>query len=341
MKSSRISCSLGKRDKALFFLLLGALVLVSAGASLCLGAARISPGELLRALFSGQEGSTARRIVLYSRLPRTCAALLAGAGMAVSGVVIQSVLGNPLAAPSTIGVNSGAGLAAAVCCAAAPTAPQFVPVAAFFGALLGAVLVLFLSERTGASRITLILAGVAVSNIFSAGIDAVITLFPDALTGYSDFRIGGLSGVTMERIWPSFWAIGLCMLALFLLSNELDVLSLGRETAQSVGLSTRPLRLVFLALAAAQTGAVVSFAGLLGFVGLIVPHGMRRLVGEEARFLLPASALGGAAFLSLCDTLSRTLFAPYQIPVGIVLSLLGGPFFIWLLLWQRKGRIHD
>ena len=261
--------------------------------------------------------------------------------LAASGVVIQSVLMNPLAAPNIIGVNSGAGLATALCCAAAPTALELVPVAAFLGALAGVLLVLLLAERTGAARITVVLAGLAVSSIFGAGIDGVVTLVPDALNGYTDFRIGGLRGLSMARVAPAAVMIALALAAVLTLSHELDLLALGRETAQSLGLPARRLQLILLALAAALAGAAISFAGLLGFVGLIVPHIARRLVGEESRFLLPVSALGGAALLTACDVLARLLFAPYELPVGIVLSFVGGPFFIWLLLRQRGGRTHD
>ena len=233
--------------------------------------------------------------------------------LAVSGAVIQSVLNNPLAAPNIIGVNSGAGLMVVLCSALFPQSVALTPLAAFLGAFLGVLLVLFIAERTGASRITLVLAGVAVSNIFSAGIDALVTFFPDAVLSYTDFRIGGLNNLSMDRIVPAFWVVLAALVLLFSLSSEMDILALGRETAQSLG--------------------------LLGFVGLIVPHIMRRTVGEDSLPLLLACALGGASLLTLCDLLSRVLFAPYEIPVGIVLSLAGGPFFIWLLLRQRGGRI--
>ena len=317
-----------------------ALALLSALLSMCLGAASLTPGEVVAALLGGGR-DTAAQIVRYARLPRTCACLLAGSALAVSGAVIQGVLGNPLAAPNIIGVSSGAGLAVALCGALVPTAAALTPVAAFAGALGGVLLVLFIAERTGASRLTLVLAGVAVSGMFSAGVDAVVTFVPDALAGYSDFRIGGLSNLTMARIVPALWVILPAMLLVFSLAGELDVLLLGADTAQSLGLRVRPLRLGLLALAAALAGAAVSFSGLLGFVGLIVPHIMRRLIGEDSRPLLAACALGGAALLTLCDLLGRTLFAPYEVPVGIVLSVAGGPFFLWLLLRQRGGRSRD
>lgn len=329
-----------KHHKGIFLAVLLGLTAVSAVLSVCFGAVALGPIEIWNALFSGGN-TTSGQIILFARLPRVCGCLLAGAALAVSGAVIQAVLHNPLAAPNIIGVNSGAGLMVALCCALWPTAVAAVPFAAFLGALGGVFLVLFIAERTGASRMTLVLAGVAVSAMFSAGIDAVVTFVPEALNGYTDFRIGGMSNLSMDRITPAFWMILVAMLVVFSLAGELDILLLGTETARSLGLPAKPLRLLLLALAAALAGAAVSFAGLLGFVGLIVPHIMRRLLGEESLPLLVSSALGGAAMLTLCDLISRVLFAPYELPVGIVLALVGGPFFIWLLLRQRGGRIHD
>lgn len=318
--------------------LLGALASLSALLSLCLGAVSLPPGEVLAAL-TGRGSGAAASIVLYARAPRTCGCLLAGAALAASGTVIQGVLENPLAAPNVIGVNAGAGLCTALCAALWPAWTAALPFAAFLGALGGVGLVTAIGSRTGASRITLVLAGVAVSGMFSAGIDAVLTFFPDALSGYTDFRVGGVANLSMSRVAPAFWVALAAFLAALSLAGEMDVLVLGEEIARSLGLPARRLRLILLALAAALAGAAVSFAGLLGFVGLIAPHMVRRLAGEDsAARLLCASALGGAALLTFCDILARTLFAPYELPVGVVLSLLGGPFFLWLLLRQRRGR---
>ena len=146
--------------------------------------------------------------------------------------------------------------------------------------VLVVLLVLLIAERTGAAKITLVLAGVAVSGILSAGIDAIVTFWPDALNGYSDFRIGSLANLTMPRIAPAFWVVLIALALLFTLTNELDVLMLGQETAHSLGLKTGRMRVLLLALAAALAGAAVSFAGLIGFVGLIVPHIMRRFAGD-------------------------------------------------------------
>ena len=335
MNSWRIS-SVGSKGRYGLIALLAVLVLLSAVANLAFGAVPIPPGEVVAALLGRGEGPAAS-IVLYARLPRLCGCLLAGAALACAGVIIQGVLNNPLAAPNVFGVNSGAGLATALCCAVAPGAVRLTPVAAFLGALVGVLLVLFISERAGAARITLVLAGVAMSSIFSAGIDAVVTFVPDALSGYTDFRIGGVKNLSMARLAPAFWVILIALVIALSLSNELDLLLLGRETAQSLGLPARWLRLVLLMLAAALAGAAVSFAGLLGFVGLLVPHIMRRVIGEDSFPLLLSSALGGGLLLTACDLASRLLFAPFELPLGVVLSLAGGPFFIWLLLKQRRG----
>ena len=336
MKNLQISYTPRREGKLL--VLLAGLALLSVAVSLCVGSVALSFGEVLSVLTGETTSGTAYTILRHSRLPRTLGCVLAGSALAVSGAVIQSVLANPLAAPNIIGVNSGAGLMVALSCALFPASAAAVPLMAFGGALGGVMLVLFLARRTGASRMTLVLAGVAVSSIFSAGIDAVVTFVPDALNAYSDFRIGGMENLTVERLAPACAIILLALLGTMLLCPELDVLMLGADTAMSLGLNVGRVRLVLLTLGAALAGGAVSFCGLLGFVGLIVPHMIRRLLGEESRPLILGCAFGGAALLTGCDVLARTLFSPFVLPVGIILSLLGGPFFIWLLLRQRGGR---
>lgn len=337
MRSLRTSSTVRRKD--LFWAGLVLLTVLTACASLWAGSVSLSPGEVLAVLTGRDRDSTAARIVLYSRLPRTCGAMLAGAALAVSGAVIQTVLQNPLASPGILGINSGAGLAVALVCAFTPLSQKYTPFVAFLGALAAVLLVMTLAEKTGASRMTVVLAGVAVSNLFSAGIDAVVTVVPDALSGVTDFRIGGFSGVTMSRLGPAAVLILVSLLLTVSLSQQLDILALGGDTAKSLGMNVGLVRFLLLVLAAALSGAAVSFSGLLGFVGLIVPHAVRRLAGEESLPLLLGSALGGAFFVTACDLLARVLFAPYVLPVGIVLSFAGAPFFLWLLLRQRGGRL--
>ena len=312
------------------------LFLVSAGfLSLCLGAARLSPAQLWQALLMGPR-NTAGYIFWYVRLPRTAACILAGSGLAVSGAVIQRVLQNSLASPSIIGVNAGAGLSVTLACAAGLLSGWAIAGAAFFGAMAAVLLIVLAAEKAGASRTTVILGGVAVNAILNALSEAVTVLIPEAGMLAGDFRVGGFSSVSWPRLLPAGALILAALAILFSLRNVLDVLALGEETAQGLGLSVRIVRTVFLVLAAALAGAAVSFGGLLGFVGLIVPHAVRKISGSESRFLLPLSAIFGGAFVTFCDITARMLFAPYELPVGILLSVLGGPAFLWLL-WKRKG----
>lgn len=303
--------------------------------SLCLGAVRLSPGALLGALSQGTS-TVSGRILRFVRLPRTLGALLTGAALGVSGVVIQTVLHNPLAAPNIIGINAGAGFAVALAAVCFPGAVPGVPWLAFAGSLGAVALVLLISRLTGASKITLVLGGVMISSLFNAAIDALLTFQPDALTGYADFRVGSFAGLTMARVGAAAWPVAIALGGILLMASQLEILSLGDETASSLGLSVRPVRRTALLLAAVLAGSAVSLAGIIGFVGLIVPHFIRRLTGEKLLPLLLASAFGGGAFVSLCDTLARTAFAPYELPVGVVLSFIGVPVFLWQLMSSRR-----
>lgn len=326
--------------RTLVFLGAAALCFVASLLSLCLGAANLTLTELWQAIVNGPK-DTAGWIFYYARLPRTVACLLSGAALAVSGAVIQGVLHNKLASPGIIGVNAGAGLAVTLCCAFGALSGWMIAASSFAGAMISVLLVMFTSEKTGASRTTVILGGVAVSSFLSALSEAVTTLIPDAGVLSGDFRVGGFSSVSNTRLIPAGVLILAALLVVLTLRNELDVLALGDDTAHSLGLPVKKMRTVFLILAAMLSGASVSFAGLLGFVGLIVPHTARKLVGGQSGILLPLCALAGAGFVTLCDLFARLAFAPYELPVGILMSLLGGPFFVLLLMKKKGGRIHD
>lgn len=335
MKSLQKSYTPGHETAVVLAMVLAAGI--AAVLSLCLGAVRLTPGELVRALLEGTQG-VAGRIFWFVRLPRTLAALLTGAALAVSGVVIQTVLHNPLAAPNIIGVNAGAGFAVALAAVFFPGSLGEIPWLSFLGAMGAAAVVLAISRLTGASKITLVLGGVMISSLFNAAIDALLTFQPDALTGYADFRVGSFRDITMARVENVVLPLAVALAGILLAAPALEILSLGDETAASLGLSVRPVRMVLLFLAAVLAGAAVSLAGIIGFVGLIVPHFIRRLTGEKLLPLLLASAFGGAAFVAFCDTAARTLFAPYELPVGVVLSFLGVPVFLWQLLRSRRRR---
>jgi len=317
----------------IFAVVLGALLMTATLFSLCAGASGLSLTEALL------EDGAARRILVHIRLPRTVAALLSGAALACAGAIIQGVLGNPLAGPNIIGVNAGAGFMTLLMSWLFPMSAGLLPFAAFAGAFVTSLLILALVQKTAASRLTVVLAGVAVSAILSAGTDLITAMEPEVTLGLTAFRIGGFSGVSAGRVYgAACYIIPGLIFALFM-AKRLDVLCLGDEAAQSVGLRVKGTRTALLLLASLLAGAAVSFSGLVGFVGLMSPHMVRRVVGGEHRKLLPLSMMTGAAMMLICDTAARTAFAPYELPVGILLSLVGGPFFLLMLL--KGGRAHD
>ena len=330
------------KDKRQNRLVLAALAVLTLGAmalSLCVGSQGVALPRLLAALRAGDPADPVRRIVLYVRLPRMAAGLCCGAAMAVAGALLQAVLNNAMASPNVLGVNAGAGFFALLAGVLLPQ--RAVPGAAFAGALVTALLIYLLALRAGLARTTLVLAGLAVSGILTAGVNTMRLLFPEGVTGADGFLIGGLSGVSLTAVGSAlpYLAAGL-VLALFL-APELNILALGEQTAASLGLPVGRTRLASILAAALLAGAAVSFAGLISFVGLLVPHIARRLVGVDHRVLLPACALLGAIFLLVCDTAARTLFAPYELPVGILLNVIGGVFFLYLLLGRKRGRVYD
>ena len=336
-KSSR-----GRTD-GVWLTALGGFALVCALSGLAAGSSRLDLWEALRELLAGEALSPGARILLYVRWPRVCASLLSGAALAVSGMVIQAVLGNPLASPNVIGANAGAGFFTFLAMALFPGVPGAAPAGAFAGALLATLVVCAVAAGAGSGKLGIILAGVAVSSIFTAGINTVKTFFPETLYNGSAFLIGGFSGVSIRDFIPAWGVILLALGAAFLLGGQADLLCLGEDAARTLGMNVPLARFSLIVLACVLAGCAVSFSGLLSFVGLLAPHMVRRLLGEARtshRLLLPAAALLGAGFVTLCDLLSRVLFAPYEIPVGILLSFVGGPFFLLLILRQR-GRDGD
>ena len=313
-----------------------AVCLLIAVTSLCLGNIHFSPLQLI-SLFRGQGDSVSRSILLYARLPRTIAAISAGAALAVSGAVLQNVLANRLASPGIIGVNAGAGLGVTLCCAAGAMSGLAISCGAFGGSLITVLIIFLFSRRTGAPKTTVILGGVALNSILNAVCESVTVLDTDVAMLSIDFRVGGFSAVSYTRLLPAALLILLALAVLFTLCNELDVVTLGDETAQGIGLAVGKYRMVFLVLAALLAGAAVSFSGLLGFVGLIVPHFIRRFTGNESGRLLPVCAVAGAGFVTLCDMAARLLFAPYELPVGILMSVVGGPVFLYMLVRHKGG----
>lgn len=282
------------------------------------------------------EGSNLQ-ILLYVRLPRTLACLVSGAALAVSGCIIQSVLANRLASPSLIGVNSGAGLAVTVCTALGIYGGTQMALSSFLGAFISVSVIALGSKKWGRSRSTVILAGVALNSLLNAVSSAIITVSPNVGVLSNDFKVGDFSSVTYQKLIPASIGIFVALTVVLTLSNELDIMGLGEDTARGLGLNTGKMRIIFLLLAALLAGCAVSIAGLLSFVGLIIPNAIRKMTGNRSKHMLPLSILFGGSFVSVCDTLARSLFSPYEIPVGIIMAFIGAPFFIFLLIKSKGG----
>ncbi|MBR4289055.1 MAG: iron ABC transporter permease [Oscillospiraceae bacterium] len=295
--------------------------------SLCVGVVMYTPVQLLEL----------PDILRYIRFPRVIAAVFAGAGLAGSGVIIQTLLTNSLAGPNIIGVNSGAGFMTLIAALVFPLLPQLQPLAAFVGALFSVMLIYLLSQRVSTSKMTILLSGVVLNSLLNAASEALCTFYPDVHMSYAAFRVGGLSTVQTSVLYPAAVLITTLVAIVQCKSNILELLSLGDDTAFSLGVSVKEHRMLFLVCAAGMAGAAVSFAGLIGFLGLIVPHGARMLVGDEIKKLFPLSVLWGSLLLLICDTVARTVFAPFELSVGIVISLIGAPVFIRMLLQRKVG----
>ncbi len=302
--------------------------------SLMKGAVDITPAQIIKALGNHQSGFQAQ-IIWNIRLPRTLVGALVGMNLALAGAILQAVMRNPLADPHIIGISSGAGLAGIIVLVLYPKMQSLLTPVAFIGAMGAAALIYILAWKDGMRPLRMILAGVAVSAFLGSGISALLVFYSDRVHGALIWMIGGLTA----RSWPHLQIILpyslLGGLVAFAGAGRLNILSLGDETARSLGLPVEATRLVMTAVAALLAASAVSIVGLLGFVGLIVPHTIRLILGSDYRFLLPGSALLGMALIVTCDTLARTVLAPVEMPVGVILAFLGAPFFLYLLRRER------
>ncbi len=300
-----------------------------------IGSTEFTLGELLHHMFTDTE-SVKHKIIMKIRLPRSLTAGLVGCCLALSGCLLQGIMRNPLASPNIIGVSSGAGLAAVVIFILFPGLYYLVTPIAFAGAFITTLIVYRLAWKGGTGPLRLVLSGIAVSSFLSAGSNTLMIFYPDRVHNVIGFMVGNLSAITWQNVM-GLWPYALAGLILSnLLADRLNILLLGDETAVSLGLKVERVRMVFIIIASLLAAAAVSVVGLLGFVGLIVPHLARLIIGNNARFLIPGSALLGAIIVMLCDLIGRSIIRPVELPVGVIMSLIGAPFFIYLL---RKGGV--
>jgi iron complex transport system permease protein len=323
--------------------------LLIAVAALTVGAVAIPPGRVTEVLFAWLSGDAAALssrealVILNIRLPRLILGALVGAGLAVAGALMQGLFRNPLADPGLVGVSAGAGLAAAVTIVLGDRLLAGVigklpfaalPAGAFLGGLLTTTVLYLIATREGRTSVaTMLLAGVALGALAGAMTGFLAFLSDDRqLRDLTFWSLGSLSGASWIKVWAIAPVIVILLGVTAFLARGLDALSLGEAEAWHLGVPVQKLKLAIIVLTALAVGASVAAAGLIGFIGIVVPHMLRLLIGPGHRALLPLAALSGAALLVVADTIARIVVAPAELPIGIVTAAIGAPFFLWLLL---------
>ncbi len=349
--SMAVSLRRAPGDRSGLALLLGivlaGLVVVTAFLSLAVGPTGFTPLGALRALTAIGERSGETMIVLDIRLPRTLLGLVVGAALAVSGAVMQGLFRNPLADPGLVGVTAGAALAAvsvivlgagALGAVLGGLAFYALPLAAFFGGLVTTTLLYAIATREGRTSVaTMLLAGIAIGALAGAATGMLIFVSDDRqLRDFTFWTLGSLTGATWEKVGVATMFLFLVLAVLPGLAAGLDALLLGEGEARHLGVPVQAIKRLSIFVVAAAVGASVAVAGPIGFIGIVVPHLLRLLIGPRHAGLLPTSALLGAVLLVGADMVARTAVAPAELPIGIVTAILGAPFFLWLLLRQRS-----
>ncbi|MFN3318234.1 MAG: FecCD family ABC transporter permease [Allorhizobium sp.] len=356
MSTLALMSTLGRRDGdrsglgMLVIALLTVLLAVSVLVSIVIGPTGVGLPHLIAYLTGDQAAMDQQnRIILEAvRLPRTGMGLLIGAALGVSGAMMQGLFRNPLADPGIVGVTSGAALAAVIAIVLGPTllfplqaffGEQFLPLMAFLGGLGNTLLLYAIATRNGQTSTTaLILSGIAIAAMTGAATGLLIFIADDrALRDITFWSLGSLSGATTAKIVAIIPFVVFVLAIIPFVARGLDALILGDAAAFHMGVPVQRLKRLTILAVAAACGATVAAAGSIGFIGIVVPHLLRLAIGPAHRFLLPASALGGAALLLLADTVARTIAAPAELPIGIITAILGAPVFLMLLL-GRQGR---
>ncbi|MGN7476261.1 FecCD family ABC transporter permease [Solibacillus silvestris] len=328
----------------LFILLLFAIVIAT-----MLGGVTIPLKETVTILLSSlplidlDVTSTYEKIILQIRLPRVLVAGLVGAGLAVAGVVMQSIFRNPMADPGIIGVSSGGALGGVVAIYFGFTAigSFMIPVFGFIGAFITLSIVYVISTSNGrTSVLTLLLTGVAISSFLSACTSLILTYSNLAqVQQILYWLMGDLNGRDWDHLQLMIIPVLISCVIFYIYRNELDILLLGEEEAKNLGINVQFTRNLLLIVASILTGVCVSLTGAIGFVGLIVPHMIRLLIGPSHKYLIPASILGGAIFLILADLIARLLIRPAEIQIGIITAFFGAPFFIYLIILNKRKEL--
>lgn len=326
------------------WILLAVLLVILSVVAVNIGTVQYSVPEIFTSITAKETELTAeqnitRTIVLNLRLPRVVLTILVGACLSAAGALLQAVMRNPLADPGSIGVSAGAGTAAITILLIFPNMTTALPMFAFIGAALACVLIYVMAWKDGVSPVRIILAGVAINSVLGAYNSLLQFMNSDNLTGVLAFMNGSLSGMswTHVRTILSYSVIGLLLSLLCI--RHANALQLGDEMAKNLGVRVNGARIALSAVSAFLAAATVSVVGMISFVGLVVPHISRMLVGSDYKVMLPTSILMGSLTLLVADTIGRTIVPGMEIPVGIVMSVCGGPFFLYML--RKRGKYNE
>lgn len=317
-------------------LLLIILIVIASAISLVVGSADYGIKDLID-IIMGRASKPVRIIILNLRLPRLILALIIGASLSVSGALLQSVMRNPLADPGTIGVSAGAGTAAITILLLFPNLSASVPLFAFVGAGLTCILIYSMAWKGGVDPVRIILAGVAINSVLGAYNALLQLMHSDSLQGVLAFMNGSLSGRSWDQVRTALIYSSIGIVLAFTCIKSANVLQLGDEMAKSLGSNVNLIRILLSAVSAFLAASTVSVVGMIGFVGLVVPHIARMMVGSDYKALLPVCTLLGSLILLVADTIGRTIVPGMEIPVGIVMAVTGGPFFLYML--RKSGKV--
>lgn len=356
-KRKELSLNTPKR-KSFFILGLGILLILLSIVSLFVGSSSMTFLDTIHALFKSSEASQAHiRIIWNIRIPRILAALIAGAGLSISGLIMQTSLNNPMASPSTLGVANGAVFGANLAIIvfaggylntgnnvqsyATNANPYSTSFLAFIFAILSILLILALSKLGRFSSTSIVLMGVAMTSVWSAATTILQYYATDVgLSAAVIWSFGDLGRATYQTDWIMLTVVAISSIAFILLRYRYNALLSGEASAKALGINVNLFRLISLLLASLITAVCVSYLGVIGFVGIICPHSMKRLLGEDHKYVLPSSLISGALLLIVSDTLSRTIGGGSSLPVGAITTLFGAPFFLYLI-FSKKGVNHD
>lgn len=326
-----------KKTVSIAFIISAIAFVMALGLSICVGSIPISIKEITQFLTRDSNLSEAKyQILLNVRLPRIMLAIFVGAALSVSGALLQSVMQNPLADPGIIGVSSGASVAIMIILLVIPAYAPLLPIIAFIGGICATILIYLLAWKNGINTLSLLLSGIAV-NAMLGGISSLISVMNSEKI---QTVILWLNGTLAGRSWKDVKIVAIYTVISLIISffciRDANVLLLGDQKAKNLGINVYKARIFLSLVAAFLAGISTSAVGVIGFIGLVVPHITRMIVGSDYKFLIPFSMLNGAVFLLFTDTIARVIAAPVEMPVGTIMSIIGGPFFLYLLRKRTK-----